>query len=53
MVSVKNIRFKKLKINRKIFIDQSDKKKIIESAKFFFKNYYKNKTLPSKYRNYL
>ena len=51
ILSVKNIRFKKLKIDRKIFIDQSDKKKIIESAKFFFKNYYNNKTLPSKYKN--
>tara|TARA_B100000029_G_C17556622_1_gene951887 strand:- start:1113 stop:1868 length:756 start_codon:yes stop_codon:yes gene_type:complete len=49
-ISIKDIRFKKLKIKRKIFIDRDDEKKIIESGEFFFKNYYKNAILPSKYK---
>jgi hypothetical protein len=51
IVSIRNIRFKNLKINRKILIDKNEKKKIIEDGEFFFNNFYKNKTLPSKYKN--
>ncbi len=49
-ISIKDIRFKKLKIKKKIFIDSEDEKRIIESGEFFFKNYYKNAILPSKYK---
>ena len=49
-ISISDIRFKKLKIEREILIDNEDEKKIIEYGKFFFENYYKELTLPSRYR---
>ena len=49
-ISISDIRFKKLKIEREILIDNEDEKKIIEYGKFFFENYYRELTLPSRYR---
>ena len=50
-ILLKDIRFKKLKIERNISIDKKDEKKIFESGEFFFNKYYNNTTLPSKYKN--
>lgn len=49
-IPIKDIRFKKLKIEREIFIDKQDENKIIEVGEFFFKNYYKDLTLLSRYK---
>ena len=48
-ISLKEINFKKLNVKNKILIDLEDRSKIIQSAKFFFDNYYQDKTLPQKY----
>ncbi len=48
-ISLKEISFKKLNVKNKILIDLEDRSKIIQSAKFFFDNYYQDKTLPQKY----
>ena len=49
-ISIEKIRFKNLNIKKKIIIDETDEKKIIEDAKFFFNNYYLNTNIPSKYK---
>lgn len=49
-ISIEKIRFKNLNIKKKIIIDKTDERKIINDAKFFFNNYYSDTNIPSKYR---
>ena len=49
-IPLKVIRFKKLNLNREIFIDENDEKLIIKNGEFFFQNYYKDPIIPSKYK---
>lgn len=48
-IPIKNIKFKNLKIKKKILIDKKDEKKILDDGEYFFKNFYKNMNLPAKY----
>ena len=49
-IPLKDIRFKKLNLNREIFIDANDEKMIVKNGEFFFQNYYEDAILPSKYK---
>lgn len=50
-ILLKNIKFKKLKIKRKILIDRENEKKILQNGEFFFNRYYQNTNLPLKYKS--
>ncbi len=49
-ISIEKIKFKNLNIKKKIIIDETDERKIIDDAKFFFDKYYLDTNIPSKYK---
>lgn len=49
-ILLENIKFKKLKIDKKVNIDKEDEKIIFKNAEFFFENFYLNEKVPQDYK---